>query len=253
MKGASACFTALAMSTAFGVSECTHTESARTGTSLPATLAALPSSTARSDRVAACCGSTAVMLARDDQAAALVVVEVGVELGHEGKAALLVDPLVQGAGHAEQRHAEHLSGVAHGVRHLLLARRHAVQHAVRLDVVERHAFGLEKGSQRADLVDQQIRELGAGDPHLAPAEALEVGEGGVGADLDPVLLGEAHGLVHHHRVRGVEATGDVGDRDVRHDAFVVAHFVEAEALAHVAVDRHCHRELPSQMVSWILS
>jgi hypothetical protein len=124
---------------------------------------------------------------------------------------------------------------------------------VRLDVVECHAFDLEEGSQRADLVDQEIAELGTGDPHLAPAEALQVGQGGVGTDLDPVLLGETHGLVHHHRVRGVEATGDVGDRDVRHDPFVVAHLVEAEALAHVAVDRHCHRELPSQMVSWVPS
>ena len=115
-----------------------------------------------------------------------------------------------------------------------------------------HALGLEESPQRADLVDQNIGQLGAGNSHLAPPEALEVGEGRMRADLDLVLLGEAHGLVHHHRVRGMEAAGDIRDRDVRHDAVVVAHFVEAEALAHIAVDRHCHRELPSQTVPWLL-
>ena len=151
---------------------------------------------------------------------------------------------MQGAGHAEQGHPEHLGGVADRVRHLLLARRHAVEHAVRLDVVEGHALGLEEASKRPDLVDQKVGELGPRDLHLAPPEALQVGKRRVRADLDPVLLGEAHGLVHHHGIRRVEAAGDVRDRDVGHDPLVVAHLVEAEALAHVAVDRHCHREAP---------
>jgi hypothetical protein len=35
----------------------------------------------------------------------------------------------------------------------------------------------------------------------------------------------------------MEAAGDVGDRDVGHQAYVVADFVKTEALTHVAVDR----------------
>jgi hypothetical protein len=37
---------------------------------------------------------------------------------------------------------------------------------------------------------------------------------------------------------------DVGDVDVRHDAGIVAAPVEAEAFAHVAIDRHAHAALP---------
>src|SRR6185503_14596950 len=78
----------------------------------------------------------------------------------------------------------------------------------------------------------------------APPEALTVGETRLGADLDAVLLGGAHGFPHHHGVGGVEAAGDVGVRDIGHAGLVVAHAPDAVALAHVTVDRHCHRRSP---------
>src|SRR5262245_34736868 len=61
----------------------------------------------------------------------------------------------------------------------------------------------------------------------------------MGADPDTVLPGEAHGRTHVVEVGGVETTGDVGGGDERHQSGIVAGLVEAEALAHVAIDdRH---------------
>ena len=64
--------TARATSTAFGVSECTQIESARTATSLPLTLEVFPSAIARRQRDAARAGSTArcsrVMISRPSSA-----------------------------------------------------------------------------------------------------------------------------------------------------------------------------------------
>jgi hypothetical protein len=111
---------------------------------------------------------------------------------------------------------------------VLLAGGHAVERAVRLDVVEGHALGIEEALERAYLVDEAVRHLLPADLHLAPAEALAVGERRVGAHLDPVLLREAHGRRHVVEVRGVEAAGDVGDVDVRHQPGIVADPVEAK-------------------------
>ena len=99
-----------------------------------------------------------------------------------------------------------------------------------------HAFALEKALERADLIDDAVGQLFGPHLHLAPAEALQVRQRGMGADLDIMLLRQPHGLRHHRRVGGMEAAGDVGDGNVRHQPFVVTHFVEAEALAHVAID-----------------
>jgi hypothetical protein len=61
----------------------------------------------------------------------------------------------------------------------------------------------------------------------------------VRADLDAELLGELHGLAHVIEVGGMKAARDVRDVDMGHQCLVVAHFVEAVGLAHVAVD-HDH-------------
>jgi hypothetical protein len=108
---------------------------------------------------------------------------------------------------------------------------------MRLDVVELHALALKKAFERADLIDDTVGQFFRAHLHLAPAETLQVGQGGMGANLDTMLLRQPHGLRHHRRIGGVEAAGDVGDRNVRHEPFVVAHLVEAEAFTHVAIDR----------------
>ena len=103
---------------------------------------------------------------------------------------------------------------------------------------------LEETAERADLIDQQIAQLLALHLHLPAPKTLAVGQRRVRADLDPVLKGEADGRVHHRRVRRMEAAGDIGDADERHDPLVVAEGVEAVALADVAVDGDRHDRLP---------
>jgi hypothetical protein len=124
-------------STAFGVSEWTQIVSAPTAMSLPPTLFTLPSLMART--------------------------------------ALGVNLLMQRVDHAHQGHLEDVGRVGDRMRGVLHARGHAVERAVRLDVVELHALGLEEAFERADLIDDAIGELFPGDLHLAAAEALEVG------------------------------------------------------------------------------
>jgi hypothetical protein len=68
----------------------------------------------------------------------------------------------------------------------------------------------------------------------------------MGAHLHAEAFGQPHRAAHHHRIGGMKAAGDVGDRDERHDAFVVTHLVEAVGLAHVAVDFPRH-DLPRNL------
>jgi hypothetical protein len=122
-----------------------------------------------------------------------------------------------------------------------------VQARLRPGRVELHAFRIEEGLERPYLVDQQGSQLVAAHLDLAPAEALQVRIGRVGANLYPLPLGQPHRLAHDDRVGRVEPARDIGHGDVRHDSFVVATLVEAERLSHIAVDldRHVYRLLLS--------
>ena len=75
---------------------------------------------------------------------------------------------------------------------------------------------LEEALERADLIDDAVGQFLARDLHLAAAEALEIGQRGMRADLDAVLLGELHGRAHVVEVGAMEAAGDIGDIDERH-------------------------------------
>jgi hypothetical protein len=52
-----------------------------------------------------------------------------------------------------------------------------------------------------------------------------------------VLLGQPNRLAHMVEVGCVESTRDVCHRNERHERFVIAHPVEAERFAHIAIDR----------------
>ena len=93
---------------------------------------------------------------------------------------------------------------------------HAIERAVRLDVVQRHAFGFKKTLERADLVDDAIGKLLASDLHFATAEALPVRQRRMRSDSDVLLLGKLHCPAHVVEVGGVEAAGNVGDGDRGH-------------------------------------
>src|SRR4026208_1715907 len=59
------------------------------------------------------------------------------------------------------------------------------------------------------------------------------------ADLDAMPLRQPNSVAHMIEVRGMEAAGDVGYRDQRHQRRIIAKAIDAEPLAHVAIDdRH---------------
>jgi len=108
---------------------------------------------------------------------------------------------------------------------------------VRLDVVQRDALRLEETLERADLVNQAIGQFFPTDFHFAPAESLQIGQRGMGADRNAVLFRQPDRRAHMIEIRGVEAARHVGNIDHRHQGGVVAHAVETERLAHIAIDR----------------
>ena len=175
------------------------------------------------------------MLARDDEAPVVGVVEIDIELGDQSMAAGRVHAFVLRIDHAEDWRLEHVGRVADGVGDLGVAGGHAVERAVRLYVVERHTLGFEEALERADLVDETIGELIASNLHFSPPKPLTVRQRWMRSDFNVVLLGELHRRAHVIEVGGVEATCDIGDVDRGHDALVVAEAPDAETLAHVAI------------------
>ena len=120
-----------------------------------------------------------------------------------------------------------------------------VQRAVRLDVLESPARGLDEGLDRAGLVDDVVLDLLGADGHPPPAEADQVGERDMCADADAVLERERDGLPHHVRIAAVESAGDVRRRQERHQRLVVAERPATVRLAHVRVQIHPRRHRPS--------
>jgi hypothetical protein len=56
-----------------------------------------------------------------------------------------------------------------------------------------------------------------------------------------VLFRALDGPLHHDRIAAVEAAGDVGQGDVRHQRVVGAEVVDPERLPHVAIQLNgCH-------------
>ena len=179
------------------------------------------------------------VFAGDDHPAGIGIIQVGIVFRDVAMAAGRVDRLMQGAGQAEDRHPEDIRRVADRLRHMRLPRCHPIERTMRLDVVQRHALGREEARKRPDLIDQAGRQFLPPHRHLPPAEALQIRQGGVRAHRHPMRLGQPHRRLHLHRIGGMEAAGDVGDIDQRHQCLVVADPVQAEALAHVAIDgRH---------------
>jgi UPF0271 protein len=134
-------------------------------------------------------------------------------------------------------------------RTVQLAKRFGVKVGAHPSLPDREGFGRREMKMRPEeITNAVIYQVGAlkgfleaeGLPlnHIKPHGSLY----GMSAK-DPVVataiaeaFGQLYGAAHHHRIGGVETAGDIGDRNEGHDAFVVAHLVEAVGLAHVAVD-----------------
>ena len=74
------------------------------------------------------------MLARDNDHAVVVIVQIGIIFGNKFQTLGGIDPLMHRAGHAQNRHVEHFGCIGDRLRHLLRFGRHAIERTVRLDV-----------------------------------------------------------------------------------------------------------------------
>ena len=228
------------MATAFGVSEWTQMVSARTRTSLPPSERVRFSRMARRQRAHRLRWIDLLVFAGNHQLAVVAIIQIGVVLGQKDVSPLLVDRFVERSDHAEDRHVEDVGSVTDCVRRFLASCCHAIEGAVRFDVVELHALGVEERLECSDLVDQTVCQFLTPYLHLAAAETLEVGKRRVGADLDAVVFSQADRSAHMVEIGRVESAGDIGRRDEGHHRRVVAQSVNTEAFAHVTIDE-CHR------------
>ncbi len=80
------------------------------------------------------------MNAAEDQIALRIVFEVRVEFRDEFDTFVLVCRFVRREGHAENGHAERKNGIGDCRRDIFVTGRHAVERAMRLDVIERDAL-----------------------------------------------------------------------------------------------------------------
>ena len=176
------------------------------------------------------------VFARYDQTAVVIIVEIGIIFGDEGVATGLVNDLVLCPDHAHQRGFEYIRSVADGVSDRFVPRRHAVERAMGLNVIERHILGFQEALERTHLVNDAIGQFVTRHFHFATAEALKIGERRMGANRDLMLLGQLDRFAHVVEIRCMESARHVCDRNERHQPFVVADPVEAERLAHIAID-----------------
>jgi hypothetical protein len=70
---------------------------------------------------------------------------------------------------------------------------------------------------------------------VAPAEAHEIRESGMGAGGNAVLFGKRNRFPHDRGIAGMKSTGDVGRGDQRDDRLIQAQFVISKALADIGI------------------
>ena len=93
-----------------------------------------------------------------------------------------------------------------------------------------------------DLPDRRRFFARAAAAGVAGAAGLVVGtDRAAAADGDPVLLRQAHGLNHGHRVAGMKTARQIGRCHVRHERFIRPHMPVAETLAAIDIDVECPR------------
>ena len=180
------------------------------------------------------------MLTRDDQAAIVVVIEVGEELRLKPDASLTVNLLVQCSGETEDGNIVDQRSIGHGMGNVFHACSHAVKRAMRLEMRQLHASLIQKPLQGTDLVNDDVRHLTAVNLHFAAAETGQIRQGEMRPGFDTIFFCKLDCAPHVIGIGTVKPAGDVGLGNVRHQLLVIAKFVEAEALSHVAVDIDDH-------------
>ncbi|MCY1428464.1 hypothetical protein D9M71_443470 [compost metagenome] len=102
-------------------------------------------------------------------------------------------------------------------------------------------------AQRTELVEHVVDQLLGRRIDVPAAKADQVAEARMGANRHAVALGQFDGAQHGVGIAGVEAGGDVGAADQRHDRFVdaIANGPWAKSFAHVGIEVDLgHRVLP---------
>ena len=202
-----------------GVSPCTQIVSASSGTTEPSIATTVRSFTMRTARATTGAGivdDRAGLAARGERAVGLVGA-IGEHFGGDAQAGGAAGVQDLRAGQTEQN--QRLVEGGHRARdrggELRVADRHVEQRAVRLDVLDLHAFGGGDAGDRGDLIEHEVLGFLRRDVQLAAAEADEIGKPRMRADRDAVRLREPNRRAQHRRIAGVKSGGDVGRRDRR--------------------------------------
>ena len=150
----------------------------------------------------------------------------------------------RGVGRAKQNQLaiECRHGSRDGRREDLVSRGHVVQRAVRLDVLQSHAFGRRHTGDRRDLIEHEIFGFLRAHLHVAATEAGEIRKARMRADRDARCLRQPNRVSQHGRIAAMEAGGDIGGRDDLHQSAVVSDGIGAERFADVRVQVHAHEE-----------
>ena len=242
-SGPSAARTAVAISTAPGVSPWQQMVSARIATRDPSTATTAPS--AAIDAACAAAASGSVMrepsLGPGLERPVGQVPPIGEGLRNEADARVGRGPghrLGRGEAIKRQGATESRRGPGDGRSQCRVAGGLVVQRAMGLHVVQLHAVRAAERLQGADLVADHRLDLGGLEGHRPATETEQVGVARLGADGHAGALAQGDGPLHDHEIAGMEATGDVRARDLLDEAFVVAEGPSTEALAEVGVQIH---------------
>jgi len=115
-----------------------------------------------------------------------------------------------GTTHQPQAWSEGADGRNDRDRQGAVRLRLVVEGAVRLDVVQRRAFGTSDRIERSKLRQEQLPDFARGQLLRPPTEAFAVIEPWVGTDGNAISHGYHYGCSHGARVTGVKSAGDVG-------------------------------------------
>ena len=123
-----------------------------------------------------------------------------------------------------------------GKREIHILARHVVKSAVGLAVLESEIVGLCKGHQRAKLVLDVCLRFFRRTNHVATTKAHQIRVAGVRADRDTRRFRVRDSLIHHERIAGMIAAGDVCRRDMSDHFFIKPDLICAEAFTQIAVE-----------------
>ena len=145
------------------------------------------------------------------------------------------DKLAARQPHQNQRRIEILHRLRDGVGKRGVFRGRVIEHAVRLHVRQPAAFGAGDSGERADLIERLGVNRFWRQLHRRAPEIFTIREARMRAHRHAVRQRQPHALAHGLRIARMEAAGDVGGANQRHQLRVVA-----AAFAEIGVEINLH-------------